>query len=203
MFLAGLSDFCERAGSAAGALGLPTPGGGGSCRVPAGTSLCSSQNLIQHGCRADRAEQMSIICNFESGFESGRANPTAWSRSDICLDENGGPRSHTFSPNFPVYGGRTLPLSVSWGLLQINLTAHDLGGEGCPRAFTAPYTGDNKRCALRGAEGARIYERCVARAIDVEQNLSFACNLFNTRGFSPWQCTAWRCGLAPKGNCPL
>lgn len=146
-----------------------TGGGGGSgsgkCE-PVKSGPCSVENLKTKCFGEANAEKASSICNAESGGVE-----TKPSGADICR------------PSGP---------SVSWGLFQFNLTANNMGGLNCPRAFDRMYTGRNKQCSVVNQD---LYNRCVAAAKNPENNIQAACSL--SRNGTRW--SAWganrKCGF--------
>ncbi|MDP3963007.1 MAG: pilin [bacterium] len=125
---------------------------GGRCQI-APSGPCTVQNL-QETCMSVHAYEASGICNVES---SGRVSVP--SGTDLCADGN----------------------SVSWGLFQINISAHRLVDPAtdaildCPLAFAnGPYTASNKTCTVRDRD---LYDRCVALAINPDVNIAKACVL--------------------------
>jgi len=100
------------------------------------------------------------------GYESGGGNPMALSKTDITRDGK----------------------SFSVGLFQINLTVHDLG-MGCTSAFS----GKNYNATV---VNQALYEKCVAKAQDPSYSISYACQLYKSRGsFGDWKNTVKKCGL--------
>jgi hypothetical protein len=141
-----------------GGIGGGVATGDGTC-TPMTTGKCRVDNLIPTF--GQYAEKMSAICNVESRGKVG-----AESGSDLC--------QHTGPP-------------FSFGLFQVNLTVHDLGGLDCMyqhdpniRALTAR----NYACTVGNQD---MYDRCVAAAKNPEINISYAKVLLNSRlGFNHW-----------------
>ncbi|HVY67602.1 MAG TPA: hypothetical protein VHA30_01750, partial [Patescibacteria group bacterium] len=147
-------------------------GGGGTCKA-ASSGIISPANL-QGTCFGNNAQQASMIANKESG-----GNPTIASGTDICHDQNG---------NVVMLNGK--PVSVSWGLFQINLTAHPIGNLNCPSAFSAMYTSKNHVCVVTNPTR---YQQCVAAATNASTNIQTACQLSNNgQNWSQW---ANECGF--------
>lgn len=79
----------------------------------------------------------------------------------------------------------------SWGLMQINLTAHEVAGLPCPTAFK----GHNNQAVV---VNRKLYDQCVKAAKNIENNLAVAHKIFivnnlaqkrrpgDVRGFSSW-----------------
>jgi hypothetical protein len=125
--------------------------GNGTCNeIPGDASKdCSTANL-QNSCFGNNAAQASSICNKESG--GNRAIPSG---VDKCRDGN----------------------SASWGLFQINLTVHKVGGLNCPSAFSGgAYTSKNHNCTV---SNQGLYDQCVAAAKDPTNNINAACGISN------------------------
>ena len=154
-----------------GRRGGGSPGGGGSrgggCGVAPPGNPCSVENM-RAACAAWDPVRASRICNYESsggqvGIPSG---------SDRCQP------------------GREY---VSWGLMQINLSANPIGSLNCPSAIGPPYTSTNHSCTVRDAG---LYQQCITAAKDPTINLKTACALYQRAGgFSPWSNTARRCSI--------
>jgi len=124
--------------------------GNGNC-TPVSSGSCSEASL-KGGCFASQATQASSICNKESGGNPGQASNT-----DKCKDGN----------------------SFSYGLFQINLTVHNIGGLNCPAAFS----GKNYSCTVVNQS---LYNQCVAAASDPAKNLQAACGIYNSGGWNQW-----------------
>ena len=126
---------------------------GGAC-TPVLSGFCTISNLTET-CMSQHAVEASGICNVES---SGRVSVP--SGTDVCADGN----------------------AVSWGLFQINISAHrlvdpadPLNPVDCPAAFAnGPYTGSNKNCSVINKP---LYDRCVALAKNPDVNINKACVL--------------------------
>ncbi|MDI6778048.1 MAG: pilin [Patescibacteria group bacterium] len=148
----------------AGTAQTGTPGGkgtnygNGNC-VEVGSGPCSPENLA--GTFGSAANQASIICNYES-----QGNQMKASKSDLCQD------------------GR----SFSWGLFQINLTAHNIGGLNCKDAFSAK----NSACTVINEP---LYQQCIQAAQDPTTNVNFAKSLYGRNGWGDWARTRKECGL--------
>lgn len=132
--------------------------GNGNC-VEVASGPCSPENLA--GAFGSAANQASIICNYES-----QGNQMKASKSDLCQD------------------GR----SFSWGLFQVNLTVHKIGGLDCPSAFS----GKNSSCTVTNEA---LYQQCVQAAQNPETNTNYAKDLYAKSGWNDWANTKKTCGL--------
>lgn len=147
-----------------------TPAGSGKCPV-ATTGPCSVENL-KKTCFGANAEMASAICVAESGNDA-----TLYSGVDRCEP------------------GRE---PVSWGLFQINISAHTIGGLSCPApngAFDRMYTGvkANPYCSIRQP----LYSECVTKAQNKDANIQKACELSqNGARWGQWGANG-KCGF-PK-----
>ena len=103
------------------------------------------------------AKQASIVASRESG-----GNPSLPVSAGSC---GAGKRPARCS-------GGEIPV---WGLYQINLTVHKVGGLDCPSAFTGEWT-CSKSCTVKNTD---LYNRCVAAAKNAENNISAACEISN------------------------
>jgi hypothetical protein len=142
---------------------------GGGTCVAHSSGACAASNMSAFGGAASQASQ---ICQAES---TGRAN--AISTTDRLGD--GTP--------------------YSFGLFQINITAHSVGGLPCPNAFS------KKSCTVKSCgpgTGARVvnadlYNKCAMAAKNIQNNVSVAAKIYRDAGnrWRPWG-TARKCGLA-------
>ena len=89
-------------------------------------------------------------------LESG-LNPSCPSQTDIMAD------------------GRPF----SWGLVQINLTAHTIGSVECYKAFR----GKNSEAVVIDED---LYSKCVEMAKNADISLALARKLYDSRGWSDW-----------------
>ncbi len=147
--------------------------GGGTCQVQT-TGACAESNLRIFGTAAANA---SKICTAES-----HGNASAVSGTDRLGD-----------------AART---PYSFGLFQINITAHRINGLDCPSAFS------KKSCTLSSCgpgTGVRVtnvalYNRCAAAAKSLQGNIEVAHRIYRdaNSSWSPWG-TARGCGLADNG----
>ncbi|MDD5397176.1 MAG: hypothetical protein PHW24_03905 [Candidatus Moranbacteria bacterium] len=134
--------------------------GGGNCATLQ-TGPCSVINL-QKTCFGANAEAASRVCNYESG---GNANSP--SKTDKGIDGN----------------------IFSWGLFQINLTQHSLGGYDCQSAFK----GKNY---VSSVINPTMYANCKSAATTAQINIDYACKISkNGTNWSPWANTKKACGL--------
>lgn len=143
--------------------GVPTAGPGsigGSCSVPT-SGNCAPAALSAFGSAASEAAQ---ICNAES---QGIIKNV--STSDVMRND---PRHRAFS----------------FGLFQINLTYHNVGGNKCPDAFN----GHNYDATVKNEA---LYARCVAAAQTAAANIAEAVATHSRTGWTEWS-TASKCGLA-------
>ncbi len=165
--LSGNGNICEsinnisNVGTNLGSSAAVTVTTGGKCSALL-TGPASTANLAG-SCFGNNAPQASAIAGAESGGQA-----TAQSKTDICTVDG---------------------TPVSFGLFQINISANpirkitgtDANGKysygvtlDCPSAFTHPYTGSRKDCALKpGMQG--LYQQCVAAAQDPASNIVTAC----------------------------
>ena len=154
-------------GGGAGTTQTGTPGGkgtnygNGNC-VEVSSGPCSPENLASNFGSA--ANQASIICNYES-----QGNQMKASTSDICRGDNNG-------------------RSFSWGLFQINLTQHNIGGLNCKGAFS----GTNSSCTVINES---LYQQCVQAAQNPDTNINYAKGLYSRNGWGDWKNTREKCGL--------
>jgi len=125
------------------------------------TGSCSVANL---GIFGDKAEQASAICQGESNGAPGVGSGT-----DICADGN----------------------VASWGLFQINITAHSVGGYNCPNAFSGgAYTASKKSCRV---VDATLYNNCVNAAKNPNTNIQKAYEIYSSGGWGQWDFYAKAC----------
>ncbi len=140
-------------------------GAGGSGSCQALSSGdCSVSNLTT--AFGSAASQASSICNGESG---GSSIP---STVDKCADGN----------------------PASWGLFQINITVHSVGGYPCPSAFSGGgYTAQNHSCRVIDQT---LYNNCVNAVKNPINNIAAAKSIYGKAGNSwrPW-------GANKRSNC--
>jgi hypothetical protein len=134
----------------------PPAGGSGACSTIT-CGGCSGTPGQLGGCSWDPVNASGIV-RAESG-----GNPFAASVTDKCQDGK----------------------SFSYGLFQINLTVHDIGGLNCPAAFS----GRNYACRV---VNQTLYDQCVQAATNPNTNVQKACQIFQERlqsgrvGWSAW-----------------
>lgn len=129
---------------------------GGNCNPPSKSNSCSMESMAIFG---DKASQASAICQGESG-----GKPGIGSGVDICAD------------------GKV----ASWGLFQINITAHSVGGYNCPSAFAGgSYTASNHSCTVIDQT---LYDNCVNAVKDPNTNIQKAYEIYSSAGskWTPW-----------------
>ncbi len=154
----GLGDKCALPSASGTVAGVGNGQGGGTstgktgeangCRVcKTGTGSAAD---LQNTCMGPNADVASYVAAAES---SCGANPI--SGSDICADGN----------------------VVSFGLFQINISAHDLPGLKCISAFSGgAYTKGNHNCRVIDAT---LYNKCKAAALDYQTNVNYACKILS------------------------
>jgi len=134
--------------------------GGGNCSVPT-TGPCTVEAL-QKTCFGSNAKAAAIVCGYESGGNVGSP-----SKSDKGTDGN----------------------VFSWGLFQINLTQHSLGGFDCQSAFE----GKNYKSKVINSA---MYANCKTAATAAMTNINYACKISNNgTNWKPWINTKKACGL--------
>ena len=132
------------------------------------TSGPASLQSLESTCLAPGAVTASMIAKLESG-----GNPLIPSSVDICLDENNQPRK---------FDGENV--SVSWGLFQINLTAHKIGALDCPKAFDRLYTAQNHYCRVVNPD---LFRQCKSAAKEPSTHIQAVCAI--SKNGTDW--TAW------------
>lgn len=148
--------------------GVPVPGVPGVCK-PATSVPCAPDNLQKiSSCFGSNINNASAICLKESGN-----NETVPSSTDKCQP-----------------GGEP----VSWGLFQINLTNHTIGGLDCSKAFSNQYTGGNHNCTVINKT---LYDQCVVAAKNPLNNVTVACSI--SKGGTNWG--QWGANTNPKNGC--
>lgn len=146
-------------------------GGGGAKSCPVQTSgNCAASRMTAFGTEAD-ANKASQICYNESA--------------------NGELRVSTVDLAQP--SGR----SVSFGLFQVNITAHKIGNLDCPAAFSCPdgtspcpYTSKNHTMNITNSA---LYTQCKDAMLDDTQNIAYAASLYKQQGLAPWQADVNAC----------
>ncbi len=129
---------------------------GGQCTALM-SGPASAANLLG-SCFGNNADRASAIAKAESGGDATRASGV-----DKCtVDGN----------------------VVSWGLFQINLTNHKIGGLDCPSAFDSQYTGSHKNCRVTNQA---LYQQCVTAAQNPALNIQAACLISsNGKNWNAW-----------------
>lgn len=84
--------------------------------------------------------------------------------------------------------------SVSWGLMQINLTGTPVSCNGvtynCPAAFSGPYQNSRSRVSITNQT---LYQQCVTAMQNPQCNLQQAYKMNQLSGTRPWSGTASGC----------
>jgi hypothetical protein len=102
------------------------------------------------------ATQASSICNGES---NGKSVPSS---VDKCADNS----------------------IASWGLFQINITAHSVGGYDCKKAFSSVYTAKDHSCRVIDQT---LYNNCVDAAKNATNNIAAAKTIYTkAKSWKPW-----------------
>jgi hypothetical protein len=132
---------------------------------PPGQSYCEKGYLRGIGFPESSIAMAECICMLES---SGGKNPALPSSCDVCT----GPGKYP----------------VAFGIWQINLSVHDLGGIDCTSTIQPPYgtCSSSNPCKCRKctvpANKLEDYNKCVALASDAEVNMIYALQLFTNSG---------------------
>ena len=116
---------------------------------------CSVSNLT--AAFGSLATQASSICNGESG---GKSIPSG---VDKCADGS----------------------VASWGLFQINITTHSIGGFDCKKAFSSVYTAKDHSCRVIDQS---LYNNCVNAAKNASNNIAAAKTVYSQAksSWKPW-----------------
>jgi len=130
------------------------------------TGSCAVENLKKTSWKNESdtiIEQASRICANESGGDE-----TLGSGMDKC--------------NLTSEDDR-LGATVSWGLFQINMSAHTpIGGIVCAESAVAPlYTSKNHWCTPKSN-----YTPCMNATINAEKNLEKAYTIYKSGGWNQW-----------------
>lgn len=144
--------------------------GPGSCTVRT-SGGCAYQNFGMAFGSVEAAKQASQIC-----FAESSGNVSNVSTSDVMKND---PKKRAFS----------------FGLFQINLTWHSVGGYDCPSAFK----GKNYDATVKDEA---LYAKCVAAAKIAESNINTAIKIHARTGWREWS-TGKKCGLADAGHSEL
>jgi hypothetical protein len=155
----------------------PDPGPGPGEPPPFGTSYCSPEWLRSNGWPEESLRVAGCICMMESG---GGRNPRIPSGCDKCRDTG---------------------VVISWGIWQINLSAHNIGDLQCSKSIVPPYgvcpRGNICSChdchIAPGMEG--VYNACVERATNGAWNAQYGASLYRSGGWRHWATSARKCGV--------
>lgn len=138
--------------------GVPSGGGGRRCSPassgPGSISGLANSCFAQHGVEVVR--QASVVANAESG-----GNPALPVSAGSC---GAGKRPARCT-------GGEIPV---WGLFQINLTVHQVGGLNCPAAFGNKEWTCSKTCTVTDKN---LYNKCVEAAKNATYNTNAACKI--------------------------
>ena len=177
-----------------------TIGVGGSCTVVTENQTASAcrPSVLAAACPSWNPQDASKMCNVESG---GGTNPGQESGSDRCIVNAPGQS----------YDGRNIAFSA--GIWQINISdsygkIFSSACEGVLRcsggSCRARQGSDGKwipdSCAL--PKGYDAYVACRKALSNPELMHKRACELYNSRGWQPWRCTASKCGTGPAMSAP-
>lgn len=175
-----------------GSGGSGTSYGGKSCTPITNDASPASVNNLSKSCfgkyGAEVVKSASIVASSESG-----GNPSIPVGAGSC--GAGKPKARCTGGEIPV-----------WGLYQINLIVHKVGGLNCPAAFSGAAGGSfcrpNNQCTVVNKP---LYEQCAAAAINATNNINVACELYAANiargrpGFNDWGNTqnehGKRCGF--------
>jgi len=98
----------------------------------------------------------------------------------VCHHESHGQSSIASGVDKCLPGGE----SVSYGLFQINISAHNLDGYNCIAAVSGgPYTGSDHTCTITNES---VWNRCIAAAQNPTTNITYAAQLQAQRGWGQW-----------------
>lgn len=143
--------------------------GTGGVPTPSTRGICTPQGLKQAGWPSSLSTKMSCVTK----YENASCNPSAPSGTDIGADGK----------------------SVSIGLFQVNISAHDMnypqckalnGGQplNCTQAFSGgAYTASNHDTRVKDA---RLYQICRAAASNPSCNTAAAIEIYNKQGIRAW-----------------
>lgn len=138
----------------------------------AGKCVEGTGNCAQENlsCFGDQAKNASIVCNAESGGV------------------------------IKVGGDKCGGTNVSYGLMQMNTSCHNLG-LGCENAFKRTDTGANCCLGTNGCNNSNcqvvnsgLAEQCKAAMSDPAKNIQAACAEYGRSGWGPWT-QAKKCGV--------
>lgn len=132
--------------------------GGKGCKPITNDASPASVNNLTKSCfgqyGAEVVKQASIVASSESG-----GNPSLPVGAGSCGKEK--PAARCTGGEIPV-----------WGLYQINLTVHKVGGLNCPAAFGNKEWTCSKSCTVTNPA---LYNQCVAAAKNATNNINAAC----------------------------
>ena len=135
--------------------------GGKSCSPITNDASPASVNNLSKSCFGqygpDVVKQASIVASSESG-----GNPSLPVGAGSC--GRGKPAARCTGGEIPV-----------WGLYQINLTVHKVGGLDCPAAFGNRGWTCSRSCTVTDKD---LYNRCVDAAKNAANNIEVACRLY-------------------------
>ncbi len=172
----GLCDAMENGistmtGSGQGNIQVGEPSGpsvkvGNTCYAAA-TGPASIANLSISCFGQANAPEASAIAYAESG-----GNALSASRTDVCATDGS---------------------AVSFGLFQINISAHKIGSLNCPAAFNQMFTASTKSTCR--VVNQSLYQQCVQAAKDAATNIQVACQISgNGSSWSAWGANL-KCGF--------
>ncbi len=158
----------------------------------------SSQSLVCcHGRIQGEPPPAGGYCSPDYLRENGWPEASLSMAGCICATESGGGTTACIPSGCDTCADGTV---VSWGVWQINLDAHSLGGNNCPSSISPDYgtcpksnvccKGAKKQCTVVKED---IYNACKELACNPAFNSSWAANLFAKRGWKPWQTSYNKC----------
>jgi hypothetical protein len=143
--------------------------------MPAGSSYCSVGYLSAHGWPSESLNMATCICMRES---AGGRNPAVSSTCDKCAGSN---------------------IPISFGIWQMNLSAHNIGNLRCSDTIVPPYglcrsssPCQCKTCDVPVAQRS-VYEQCKQYATNAGYNSTWAANLYKRDGWRPWGYSYRKC----------
>ncbi|MBI4653316.1 hypothetical protein HY750_03630 [Candidatus Kuenenbacteria bacterium] len=130
---------------------------------PLSSGSCSVEELNKtcfNNFGPEIVKQAAGICKIES---EGKSIPSG---SDICETTN-----------------RRV---VSFGLFQINISAHEINGLNCPSAFNHPFTAQYKNCYVINGK-TELYNQCKSATLNNIININKACEIYKSNhSWRPW-----------------
>lgn len=167
---------------------------------PLGTGQCKEITDASNPCSVQNMKK------FVQGKGDGKVDPDLWAQqaSAICARESlGGKANIASSVDICTGKGRQDP--VSFGLFQINISAHDIGGKKCTSAFNKMYTKKSMAPSCY-VENRSLYDECVALAKNPSVNIEAMWNIYRAgdgrkRPYSwwPWGVNS-ACRFSPGGR---